>query len=555
MRPGAAGLSSPQPEVAVHNDVAWAATHTGAVSGAANGSVALGYFYENDEPDWSKLGSAFPDGSYALIRNSEDRIEVVSDPAGVRTIWYLLTDDLFIASTSQRAIIMMVGSLEFDERVIPWMLSTGAMGPEHSWDKRIRRLQPASTVVLDKKQWTLDCKMHCEVRFEPDDRPADVHEREIRDALEATFATLGRLTWPEWALPLSGGSDSRCMLCLIGSQIGMPDGFRTVTWGIGSSRTRKGNDALVAGQVAEALGVRNDYLLTELSSEPAETMMDRYIVSGEGRIDHFGAYADGLDIWRRLYDDGIRGIIRGDSCFGYVKVTSELGTRLCVEGAVCSDFENLKHVPAMLGQPEHRLPDNLQRQERETLEMWRDRLYHAFLIPTMLGALSDIKLAYVEQVTPLISRRLLRTVRTLPDHLRTGKVLYKQIVRSIGPDFGFATSSALADVPDIVDTRAVADLMRNELSDSLAKATFGPELTRQILGGIAATDAARQQVSFLRHVRGAIARRLSRRAKDILRATVAKPTVDGSTLALRAYMVARMRRMLQEDSERFRTGG
>ncbi len=87
-------------------------------------SLLLGCLYESGDIDWDIPKEGFPDGSYAIFRNSDDYIELVSDAAGSRTIWYYLDDNLFIASTSQRAIILFLGDFVFDERVIPWMLST-----------------------------------------------------------------------------------------------------------------------------------------------------------------------------------------------------------------------------------------------------------------------------------------------------------------------------------------------------------------------------------------------------------------------------------------------
>lgn len=547
-------IASRNPEACVQGDVAWAVSQAGAVTRSPGGSVLLGYLY-GDDAGWSEVGSAPPDGSYALIRNDPDRLEAITDPAGSRTVWYLLTDDLFIVSTSQRAIVMMAGSVDFNDRVIPWMLSTGSLGPELSWDRRVRRLQPASSVALDKRAWTVSERVHVPVAFEPEDRSVREHEDAIRSALERTTAALARLDWGQWVLPLSGGYDSRGILCLIRTQLGLPEGFRTVTWGLASSRTQKGNDALIAAQLADALGVRNDYLLTELSTEPAEAIANRFVFCAEGRTDHVAGYADGLDIWRRLHAEGMRGIIRGDEGFGWVEVTSELGTRLSVEGGLCSDFENLKHVPALLGQEEHRHPDFLVRQEGETLESWRDRLYHAYRIPTVLAALSDIKLAYVEQITPLLSRDILQAVRRLPDRLRTEKSLYKSVVSALGPAVPYASRGANADPRDLVESPQFSDLVRAELSDTAAQNTLGAELVRQILNGMTATDSDRRRSSRMRKLKGAIAQRLPRFAKDLMRATVVKPTVGGNTLAFRAYIIARMRRLLEEDSKRFPAGG
>ena len=59
-----------------------------------------------DSPnEWWRPGSTVPDGSFALFRSDERWVELVSDACASRTIWYASTERLFVASTSQRAII------------------------------------------------------------------------------------------------------------------------------------------------------------------------------------------------------------------------------------------------------------------------------------------------------------------------------------------------------------------------------------------------------------------------------------------------------------------
>jgi hypothetical protein len=108
-----------------------------------------------EDDKWHEPGTDFPEGTFALFRDGEGFCEIVTDPVGTRTIWYYHDEDLFIASTSQRAIILYIGGFEFDARVIPWMLSTGSLGPTLSWDRRIMRVPTDTSVILDKKNWSL----------------------------------------------------------------------------------------------------------------------------------------------------------------------------------------------------------------------------------------------------------------------------------------------------------------------------------------------------------------------------------------------------------------
>lgn len=541
-----------QTTVRCDGGVAYACTDASDALNERGLSVLLGALYEKDACSWEVPESPLPDGSYALFRTSPDMAEAATDPAGSRTIWYFMDEERFVASTSQRAIVMFLGSFEFDANVIPWMLSTGSLGPERSWDRRLRRIQPACSVILDRASWRLRDGARTPVVFEPADLTKAAYAASISAALDETIGTMRSLDWSDWVLPLSGGYDSRGILCLLKHRIGIPPEFRTITWGLEASLHQRGNDARVARDVARAVGVRHEYLTTDLSQEPVQDILSRFIACAEGRTDHLAGYADGMDIWRRLHDDRIRGIIRGDEGFGWVEVTSELGTRLSVEGALCSDFENLKHVPELLGLPPQEYPPFLRRSPGESLESWRDKLYHAYRIPTVLAALSDAKLSYVEQITPLLARRILEVIRRLPDGLRTEKNLYKEVVRRIGPSVPYATRGANADPRDILESPRVTDVIRSGLNDADARSILPPEIIQQALGGIAPASAGDTRAALAKRVKRAIAQRLPRFAKDLMRATVVKPTVGGNTLAFRAYVIIRMARLLADDSHRLR---
>ena len=58
-----------------------------------NASVLLGSLFESDAP-WSETETAAPDGNFAIFRADDERLEVLSDFAGSRTVWYYFDDDL-----------------------------------------------------------------------------------------------------------------------------------------------------------------------------------------------------------------------------------------------------------------------------------------------------------------------------------------------------------------------------------------------------------------------------------------------------------------------------
>ncbi|HJW75750.1 MAG TPA: hypothetical protein VJ787_08805, partial [Thermoleophilia bacterium] len=73
-------------------------------------------------------GSGAPDGSFVIVRDGRRFLELVSDIVGSRTLWYVLTDQAFLASTSQRALVALLGDFALSRVAVAWMLSSGSLG-------------------------------------------------------------------------------------------------------------------------------------------------------------------------------------------------------------------------------------------------------------------------------------------------------------------------------------------------------------------------------------------------------------------------------------------
>jgi hypothetical protein len=511
----------------------------------------LGTFYDGGA-NWSKTRSGNPDGSFALFRSDADWGEVISDPAASRTIWYYQDDEQFIAATSQRAIVLFLGSFEFDPRVIPWVFSTGTLGPLHSWDARIHRLAPGASIALDRRHWTLSLEQR-PVRFSVQQRSRDEFKQELRTAVAQTIKSFGETSLEDWSLPLSGGYDSRAILCFLGQGEAARHKLRTITWGLEESLSDHGNDAYVAQALAKACGVSHKYLHTDLSNEPVGDIIDRFILCGEGRVDHVAGYMDGMKIWRGLAEDeGVHGVIRGDEGFGWCAVSSELTVRLSTGCATCADFTNLSTIVEDFGLEKQALPPDLARRPAESLDAWRDRLYHLFRIPTVLAALADVKLSYVEQVTPLLSRVILDVVRQMPDELRLDKRLFREIVDDVSPPIPYARRGANADKRDLLKGPAVVEFVGSGLRRHTAVRIFGSQLVERLLDGL--RTAMPRQRSRLARMKAAAKALVPRGIKNRLWDSVAAPKVDGNVLAFRAYIIAKMHDVLSGDASSTRSG-
>jgi hypothetical protein len=511
-----------------------------------NNSVLMGQLFENNV-NWGDTDQDLLDGSYAIFRDGKNHFEIVSDPVASRTIWYYMDEEMFVSSTSQRAIIMLIGNFEFDDRIIPWVLSTGTLGPLHSWDKRTERVPPDSSVILNKKDWSISQKS-IPIKFTLVERSKKHHQQLLSKSLEDTFDSLD-LDLSNWILPLSGGYDSRGILCLLRNTINDINRIKTITWGTESSLHEKKNDACVAKKLADTLNVSHKYYYTDVSDEPIDEIINRFILLGEGRIDHLSGYMDGFEIWKTLFEEGVQGVIRGDEGFGWIEVSSPLAVRHSVGCTLCSDFSNLKNY-RVYGFATQELPENLSQKKDETLAGWRDRIYHEFRLPTMLSSLSDLKLSYVEVINPLLSRKALQQVRQLPDHLRTRKTLFKKIVISLCPKVDFASKSAPELPQHILRQRRITSLIKKELATESAKAIFPTNFIDNVLQGIETeqpTEANKLGWSLLQ---AALKRILPRFTKNAIRNWMPSPSVDSHVLAFRAFLISRMNAILNDDTSR-----
>ncbi|MBK8161640.1 MAG: hypothetical protein IPK65_00360 [Gammaproteobacteria bacterium] len=445
-------------------------------------SVCLGALLDR-RADWWRPGAEVPDGSYALFRGEGDTLELVSDIVGSRTIWYVQTDEVFIASTSQRAIVCLLGSYEPNEAVYPWMLSSGTLGPGLSWDRRIRCLGPDTRLRLDRRAWKVAVEQR-PVVFAPEDLPQAEHERRLGEALKATFAGLD-LDLKRWVLPLSGGYDSRAILLMLKERTGL----KAVTWGLKSALKDRQSDAWVARELARHFGLAHEYHQTDLSDEPVERLFQRYLVAGEGRVDHISGYMDGFEIWKHLCESGVDGVIRGDQPFGRTAKTTDTAIRLDVGLSCLSDFANLRNSGIADIFPQA-LPAELTQQAGETRQQWSDRLYQGFRHPAVMAALNDLKCPYVEITNPLLSRLIVERIRQVPDQLRADKGLHTNIVERALPSIPFARRAAIEAPAGILRHQQVIGHITDYIRTNNAQALCGTRVLEYIHRNLAGSVSA-----------------------------------------------------------------
>jgi len=409
-------------------------------------------------PNWHVPQSEFPDGTFALFRENEDYAEVVADPAASRTIWYYFDDTKLIASTSQLAIVRYLENFEFNVDAVAWMLSSGTLGPNLSWDKRLKRIMPDCSILLEKKSWKIK-NIENPIEFKLGNKNKSYYEGKLRKTLNDVFNKLN-IDLANWVLPLSGGYDSRSLLYFLFKKQGKK--IKAITWGLEASLHEPENDAYIAKKLAEETGIEHKYLHTDLSREPLDNLINRFIKNGEGRIDAISGYLDGFKLWADLHRQNVQGVLRGDVGWApNYEVYSYLTSRRAVNLMLLQDYRNFKNFGLHFGNITQQIPSEIEIKKNEGFELWRDRLYHNYRIPTILAALSDLKLGYIEQANPLLSREILSQIREHPMTLRRKKFIFKKLVKKMFPKIPFAKDSAQMSVKNFTNSSEVSEYLKN----------------------------------------------------------------------------------------------
>jgi len=503
------------------------------------GSICAGWM-TGPQGDWWRPGADVPDGTYALFRADETAIELVTDAVASRTIWYALTDRLFVASTSQRAIVFFLRDFDPEASSRLWMLSSGTLGYRLSWDRRIRCLKGGERLTLNRKSWSIKVA-DAPLDFEPREAPPEEHIRALKQAMADTFGGLN-LDLGKWVLPLSGGMDSRAILLHLKDSRDL----RTITWGSQAARLKGEADGSVAASLAQHFNLRHEYFEIDPADEPAERILDRFLIAGEGRIDQLAGYADGFGVWRILHERGCAGIIRGDTSLNGLRRKNTYSAYERWNCLTCADYSNLARLPIADGSPRQARPEELARRPYESFAAWRDRFYVQYGIPVRLAPLNDLKLPYVEVANPLLSRRVISCVRQLPEELRTDKRAFRDAIAGMGPDIAFSTRRATARMSDTLGLRGVLRAILERIDTRAARDMFSNELIDYAL------NTARAEPP----VRGKVARKIGRgveKARRRLMPGGAKRTLNPRVLAFRVFIVCEMDRLLRSDGEVLKT--
>lgn len=503
------------------------------------GSVCLGHAVPVDGSSTDSIldiGAPAPEGTFCLFRLSQGVIEVISDYAGSRSIWYYCSDEVFMASSSQRMLVAAIGDFSLNPKAIAWFLSTGTLGPGFSWDSRIRYLPRNSRLQFNRRAWGIE--LDCGGEIEIDERPQSFEQ--ARANLECAVRNVCQdidIEGLEWVLALSGGMDSRSILYFLKNR----QGFSAVTWSTERARKDAFGDASIAELIAKASGIEHSFASMDCGSTTFPILIQRVVAAGEARTDHFAGYMDGLALWAELGKVG-KGVIRGYDAFGrkapaHTEFQARLGSELCYSSEVLR-----LSLPQDLAITEADLPEEFLRKEGESLGNWRDRLWLQFRTPFLTAALDDIKVAYVEIMNPLLFRRIVEIVRRLPLSFRESKYIFSSIVKQYYPEVPFARSVSIHNHHDVVSLHGFREYALDCLSSCVPGVPDG--FRRSVAKSI---EAGRSRERFRRIAVVTAKRWLPLSAENLLRAHVRPPKISNRRLAMRLLCVRQANEMFSLD--------
>jgi hypothetical protein len=494
------------------------------------------------------VGSGAPHGTFALVRWDARSVELVADVCASRTLWFTSTSDLFLASTSQRALVALLGSYEHEPEAVSWMLSSGTLGPEVSWDARLRRLAPSARITLDRAPWTISG------RLETVAYPSCIGDRatniaRVRSALLSTCAAF-KPDLDRWPLALSGGVDSRVLLAAFSDVGRLP---RCITWTTRASLRDPLSDVSIARIVARRLKAEHEIIFLEPQAGAADQALDRFVAADEGRNDDLVAYVDGMEMWRALFDAGVEGIVRGDECSGVTwRPPSHELTRQVVVGPMVDDYP-AGHLIRDLGLAPQSIPVRLRPRPNEDRVYYRQRMIEQGYIAGAASGLNGVKARYVEIANPHLSRRVIDSVHALPPELLRGKTAMVALARATTPLIPAARSGSTPSLTKFMGSEEFIAILVGELTD--------PGIERVLPG-----DGAARVLAALITIAPAIPSLRERVKRAVKRAGTAMPAdvwqrikppqnavhLQAPRLALRVLLASRAVRRFEEDARALR---
>lgn len=400
---------------------------------------------------WPRL-----EGSFCLVIRDGSTVRIGFDVAGTRAIYWWAADGILAFHSNLLDLApAFPGALVVDPAGAANFLANSIYPLDSTAFEAIRLVGAGQFLEVELAGGGVRAKTHDHYSHAPTEErtrlPIDALADELNDLLAPAIARCWRSA-ERPVVPLSGGVDSRYLAASIVRLAGDPSLVPTITWG--EDQSRPGSDGVVAPQVAAALGAPNTWYEKHQVHTIDSFERAIYLTSGEG--DGALCYPRNHELHQRLAGEiGYRSLFRGDQSFGEAH-------RLYSDRALLAS-SGLGRIRLDPGFGRLLAPDLLSRMaegQDTLLERWmaglvaptpQTRLYEVKYATTLRREIfpyNTLKHANFEVFTPLIERRTLDWVRSLPDLFRSEKRVFKLALARRFPELAaipFATRNNLPD--------------------------------------------------------------------------------------------------------------
>ncbi len=272
--------------------------------------VLVHLYEEHSERLVGRLRGMF---AFALWDACRRRLLLARDRVGIKPLYVYRDGEKLLFGSELKAILAYPGiDRDIDSEALEDYLALGVVPGHRSIFRRLEKLRPAHTLVIDKEHWDARPRRYWQLRFEPDLRPtADEWQEAIRAKLAETVRQHLLADVPVGAF-LSGGLDSSLVVACAAEEAHGP--LQTFSMGF---REAAFSELPYARQVAEALGTRHREetvtpdaaaIVEELAYYYDEPFADssalptylvsrlaarsvKVVLSGDGGDEAFGGYA------------------------------------------------------------------------------------------------------------------------------------------------------------------------------------------------------------------------------------------------------------------------
>ena len=516
-------------------------------------NLCLGLMMPETE-DWYKVGAKEPDGNYSIVRMNDDIVEVLTDYQATSTIWYYLDDNMFIVSSSQRVIISIIGDFQIDNNTVSWMISSGTLGPENSWDKRIKGIKPASIILLNRNTWELKY-ITKEIRFDIEQKRLEYYNKKyfsvVNDVIRSMPVNI------KYVQPLTGGYDSRLILFSF-----LENGKKAnkyITFGLKESESIKYSDADIAHKLARKYSLNWKYFHTNYKSERPEDFFDLFLSLGEGRLDNVERFSDGFNMWQNLFEQKYQVVIIGSEGFRSQNYYKNEKFILLQKRLIL--IKDIKNVPKIFHKKFYQIfPNSLKKRESESIGQYYHRIAQEFFGPYADAALNYPKTAFLEVVCPLESKTILDLMRKIPDKYREDKKIIKQYVKGKDKNIPFNTKLSVEKTGSFLKNEKVLNCIINFVEEEKNKQKIiSIEFIDYVLANVilksdmAIDPYSGKKITFANRIKSTIPKNIMILLVHIKRKINArkghKVTIDMKILLFRIYISLKINKMFLSDSK------